>query len=166
MEVEELPSPPLYVIWIVSSATFFSFLINRSKTFKQIAIQCYEYNMIAHVLLIMYMAFVGRGEASLFEESPRRAVNLGAVPMTMVLFAWVRWSRKHSSSSLMFNIPVLFICIGWFTVWPDFLTTQQYKMPTICVMLWVFMFWCEHVAALAVVCLKNKTLLLSNNNNT
>ena len=46
--------------------------------------------MIAHVALIMYMAFVGRGEASLFEDSPRRAVNLGAVPMTLILFAWVR----------------------------------------------------------------------------
>ena len=90
MEVEDLPSPPLYVIWIVSSSTFFAFLFNRTRTFKQIAVQCYEYNMIAHVALIMYMAFVGRGEASLFEDSPRRAVNLGAVPMTLILFAWVR----------------------------------------------------------------------------
>ena len=163
MEVEELPSPPLYVIWIVVSCTFFSFLTSRKKyEFREMAIQCYEYNVIAHVVLIVYMAFVGRGESSLFEPSPQRAVNLAAVPTTVVLVAWVRWCRKYPVSSLIFNLPVYIICIGWFTVWPDFLTTQQYEMPIVCTILWVFMFWCEHVAALAVVGLKNKSLFIRN----
>ena len=166
MEVEELPTPPTYMLWAVGTAVFFSLIFKKDVTYREIAVRSYEFNAMAHVVLVLYMASIGKGEVSLFESTERQVVNLGAIPVTVILLVWIRWCRRYpvgAARSFMFNLPVVFIVLGYLTVWPEFFRTQQHDWPCLYTLLWIFIFWCEHTSALAVVCLRNKTLLTNNN---
>ena len=61
------------------------------------------------------------------------------------------WARRavESRHHKRFAVPVVFYLIGWVTVWPKFLTEQQFVWPAVVVFIWQFVFWCETAAGVA-----------------
>ena len=100
------------------------------------------------------MATVGEGDLSFigpFSNDAQQTVNAIAVPLTLLYYGWALWARRavESRHHKRFAVPVVFYLIGWVTVWPKFLTEQQFVWPAVVVFIWQFVFWCETAAGVA-----------------
>ena len=87
----------------------------------------------------------------LSSNDAQQTVNAIAVPLTLLYYGWALWARRavESRHHKRFAVPVVFYLIGWVTVWPKFLTEQQFVWPAVVVFIWQFVFWCETAAGVA-----------------
>ena len=162
-----IASLKLLSLWLCAAAAFVLCLLANGAApelttpsvapagaFRRLAAQAWTLNAAAHVALCGYMVTIGTGDLSFsgpFSNDEQQTVNVIAVPLTFLYYGWALWAHRdvRNCRHKRFAVPVAFYLIGWVTVWPTFLTAQQFVWPTFAVLVWQFVFWCETTACVA-----------------
>merc|ERR1712118_143744 len=104
---------------------------------------------------------MGKGDVSFsgpFSDPGIQVQNYIAIPLSLVFGGWARWAyngAKADGSTLdgkhwgRYLLPVVFLGIGWMSVWPKFFQKDQFDWPDTFVGLWIFIFWSETSAGIA-----------------
>lgn len=128
----------------------------HARTASALAITGWMCNGLSHLALCGYMALCGEGDLSFFSgpfSGPGTQVqNLIAIPLTAVFFGWAQYAKGSTVSDgndwKRYLVPIVFYGLGWLTVWPKFLFTDQFVWPAPVTECWVLIWWSEMLAFL------------------